>query len=145
MTALAECAHLHRALKQYDKALVCLNRMIVLKPGATSLYVDRSRILVALKKPELALPDAEKAFQLHPFHAERKALGDAYFGVGKYQKAVDEYTDGIAEKPNDTSLFRRRAAAYEKLGKVALAESDRRKLSQSDLQMFEDAPFQHGK
>ena len=72
----------------------------------------------------MALDDLNKGLEKDPdLTLCRFARGDVYFQKADYQKAVEDYTIGLARKPNIEALSRR-AEAYEKLGEKQKALAD---------------------
>ncbi len=57
---------------------------------------------------------------------EWKEKGNAAFGAGDYQKAVDFYTNGVELEPRNRALFSNRSAAYLKIEDYAKAKLDAR-------------------
>ena len=55
---------------------------------------------------------------------ERSVLGDQYFAQGKYQKAIDAYTEYLRLEPFDIKSIYNRGRAYEELGKFDKAMDD---------------------
>ena len=144
LDALLQAARLHRLMHQSAASLPFYDRLIALKPTASKMLIERSGILLQLKKPDLALADAQKAVVIHPGHVELKARALAYLANGQYAKAVDDCTAALVDKPNDLELFHARAQAYQKLGKTALAAHDQEKLQNYNNEIFENAPFRRG-
>lgn len=50
--------------------------------------------------------------------------GDQFFAKGNYAKAIEAYSDLLANNPSDVSLLYNRGRAYEELAKLDLAEQD---------------------
>ena len=55
---------------------------------------------------------------------EDAILGDRYFKIGEYDKAIVAYTDYLSLKPDNIKSIYNRGRAYEELGKYDLAVKD---------------------
>lgn len=95
----------------------------------------RAAVLLA-KQGELELARAHlrsmraqgPAQALRIYYVEGAMLRDA----GREQEAVDTYTEGLKEIPDNPELLYARAMAYEKLNKVDLMEADLRRILERD-------------
>jgi tetratricopeptide (TPR) repeat protein len=73
-----------------------------------ALYAEtRARAYVGLHKPELALPQAQKALSVFPKRAlAHFVLAQAYSGVGDKRKALDEYFEAALMPSNKDLEYR---------------------------------------
>lgn len=134
--ALTKAASAQYARKEYEKAIKTLK---------SAMLEHRSKQTLALLtkiEDEWELIKKQNAYS--PEKAERaKNEGNELFKAGKYQEAVDKYTEGLKALPLDpereykednekftsnktilTSLLNNRANAYFKLGQMNLAYDD---------------------
>ncbi len=59
-----------------------------------------------------AIPELQKAIQIHPTTFEYSNLATAYYQLGRYQEAIPIYQQALALNPNDTEVIRNLAEAY---------------------------------
>ena len=109
----------------FTEALADADAAIAAQSANTQFYGSRVVIRLALKRPKEALADAET--MLSP-----KATADAYYfrglaesGLGRWQNAVDDFTEALQLRPELGYLRRARAIAYDHLGDPVLAGADR--------------------
>jgi tetratricopeptide (TPR) repeat protein len=107
------------------EALRDADRAIAVQPENTQFYGSRVVIRLALKRPEEALGDAELMLR-------QKANAKAYYfrglaeaGLGRWQNAVDDFSQSVRMRPELAYPLRARAEAYEHLGDSVLAGADR--------------------
>lgn len=55
---------------------------------------------------------------------EYKERGNEAYQAGNFSEAVDLYTEGIEQEPNNAALFSNRSAAYLNLGEHGKAKRD---------------------
>lgn len=143
--------------KHYASALAYLDKAFPLSNPTQKNRVNLNRALthLGLKQYEAAVTDInamEPYVEAWEDAAATRAA--AYMGLGKYDKAVPDWTNaiktavtrpssltGVVFQTNTASYFKQRAVCFEKMGKNDLARADRRKadVAQEDSLMF--APF----
>jgi len=104
MHALAH-ANLAWALKWHqetDEAIIEVKKAIELEPNYAEGYLWQSMILSSLGRGEEALESIEKGIRINPhYHVVYiLALGNAYFSLGQYGKALYHFNRGTIRSPN---------------------------------------------
>jgi tetratricopeptide (TPR) repeat protein len=109
----------------YVEAQMDADRAIAIQPENTQFYGSRVVIRLGLKRPEEALEDAELMLR-------QRANAEAYYfrglaeaGLGRWQSAVEDFSQAVRLRPELASPLRSRADAYEHLGDSVLASADR--------------------
>ncbi len=75
--------------ERYQEALPLLDRALEMQPDDLSRRLTRARVLIALKKADLALEDVEKVARAQPHSVEACRLGaQALLGCRRYPEAV---------------------------------------------------------
>jgi tetratricopeptide (TPR) repeat protein len=113
--AHAELGFVYLFQRQYEKARLELQRGLALNPNDADTMAELSAVEV-YSNPERALELIRGAMRLNPHYPDWYLwyLGDAYYGLKKYQDVVDT----IELMRNPTLGRRLLAASYAHLGKL---------------------------
>lgn len=104
-------------VKDYDNALEWLE-----KASFESSNPQRADKLLKLKRLKAK---ADKLAYLDPVKAlEAKEAGNVLFKDGKFQPAIEKYTEAIKRDPSNATYYSNRAAAYQKLMDFVRAKED---------------------
>jgi tetratricopeptide (TPR) repeat protein len=88
--------------KQYDEALILLNKAIALVPQHERSLFYKGLVYLAQKRPQEAIAPLETVHQLRPDDLDiQHHLGVAYFSVGNYDKAKP-FLDAVYDQNPDT-------------------------------------------
>jgi tetratricopeptide (TPR) repeat protein len=102
--------------KMNEEAVVCFNKANALWDGQK--YTD----------PKKAIEYLNKAIKLQPDYAQAYYnRGNAYYGLGLYQRAIKDYAEAIRLKPNDIDAYYNRGNTYFYLGNNKLGCNDAQK------------------
>jgi tetratricopeptide (TPR) repeat protein len=157
--ALWESAFLHRELKQMDIALdeytTVLKKGLVGKSRQALAIFQRGETYLRINQLDKALSDLNAAINLDSnvllFHVMR---AEAYLALNKPNQALTDlnvaietsrkttlsaFTHGVSNRM--VSLYRKRAAIYQKLGKKELAERDLKLAKDDEAEILNIAPF----
>lgn len=109
--------------RQYDPALLEMERAIALNPNDADSYASQGVVLTWSGRLEGAVQALEMALKFDPrANTERRLhLGMAYYLTGQYAKAIDELKRGVARTPDNVFLHITLAAAYGQLDQQVLA------------------------
>lgn len=123
--------YLHR--KEYKKALVILNAVLIKHPRAFSLRQKRAAVYSLQKQWHKAIKDYSRLIddKVIPYTIYEKR-GYAYEQIGKFDLALKDYTAGLAKAPNHRPFLVGRVRCYQKLGKSELAKKDKLRLRSLD-------------
>ncbi|MEZ6139962.1 MAG: tetratricopeptide repeat protein [Zavarzinella sp.] len=124
--ALYDRAQFFLRQKQYSEAIADCNRAISLDEGRGDLFALRGRVHESRGACELADLDFSKAIQLNPEgeFQYRVWRGDVRMKKDDVIDAVDDYTQAIAIRPDETYPWMRRATANWLLGQYQQALND---------------------
>ncbi len=116
-------------LGQYDLAIEDFNAGIRLDPKSAGLYSGRGQLYQLLQKPELAVADLSRAIELegpdHLFASHDYMLrAMSYEKLGKFDLAIQDWTNLLKRKPDDPFYLSERADLYSKIGKYDQAIKD---------------------
>lgn len=119
-------------LGQYQRQIDDLTSAITLHPKVTALYERRVDVYYKrLGQLEKAIDDAIIATKLNPTSSNGLRSAAAVFEeLGLYDKAVEFRTKLISLMTNGALDWNDRAKNYELLGKLALAQADRKKATE---------------
>jgi len=137
-------------LKQYERAILDFNKAIELNPKYAMAYNNRGLAYNQLKQYKKAVQDFSSAIQICTnltqykqsiqstnYSAERinyqmlyARRGGAYYNLGQYEQAVQDYSKAIEIDPNWIMHYRRRAEAYKALKRYDKAIQDYNKVIQ---------------
>ncbi len=129
-------AYFYVGMNEYSTAIGVLTKLISLDKTYTDAYVLRAYALELDKRPEEACRDLLAALALDPRNPViHYNLGNVYFELNDYAKAVEEYTVSISLNKDHAFSYLNRANAYILLGRLKDALSDyRRFMEMSDEQ-----------
>lgn len=120
-------------LGRYDQALSDYSKAIALQPAAAILatgadYKTRASLLSRLGRHKESISDLSKAIGLDDSDDDALRIrGDEYFALGQFEKAIADYTRAIELSPQYArASFEARSKAYKALGKLELAEKDKK-------------------
>jgi len=101
VTALGRRAYRYIMIKEYDKALIDLNKAIEISPFEKLLYINRSYIYIQLNYPEKAILEANKAIKLDSSFADAyNNIGLSYQMIGKLELAIEYFEKALAIDSN---------------------------------------------
>ena len=122
-------AVIHMFRKNYDLALGQIDRALEINPSDADSFADRGGILVFAGKSTEALPWLEGALRFDRANTRAtRAIGTAYFFLGRYADAVEACDRALARTPGrNTQLMARPilAASYAETGRGQDAEGER--------------------
>jgi len=138
-------ADAYELMKKPALALVDWNKIVALKPRTSTSYLYRGRIYDNLGRDQEALADYNRAIA-HGCQTAYKDLARVYEKQGKYDLCIHNlslYLNTVQQLER-IPFLNDRARIYQKMGKAALAEADRKSaaklLSQSGGQNIEKYP-----
>ena len=119
----------------YDRAIADANQAIQLTPTLGVGFVARGEAagskaceLKDMKLLSTAIDDLSHAIRLDPplyvLHTAFSMRATLYFNAGKYDNAVQDYTEAVKLDRNDAGSLYQRGALEKKLGKVAEGDAD---------------------
>jgi tetratricopeptide (TPR) repeat protein len=111
--------------QKFPQALEQFNIDIKREPKVWDYWFDRTQLYSVTKQYDKALADANVMVTLRPDHFRYSLRAKIYKAMGNYQKSVDDWTTAIKQCPDRRDYYEERAKCYDKLGKAALAASDR--------------------
>ena len=114
----------HMFRREYDLAEKAHDRAVELDPNFADGYAMRAWNLHFAGNYEQALNDFQYALRLNPKppFPYLNALGEIYFSLGQYEKAVELSQEALARNPNGQRLRLFLAISYAQLGRVEEAE-----------------------
>lgn len=126
--AAYELGEMHRKSGQRDKAETFFETALKYYPDFEEAQVGLSRVLIALGKPDLALPHLRKAVSLNPenavchFHLAQvyRALGN----VAEQQKALAEFQRLRSQRVLEERSLIKRALSPQEVTKQELDSKD---------------------
>jgi suppressor of tumorigenicity protein 13 len=148
--------------KNYSEAIQKLTKAITLNPAQSNLYAFRAEYLVAQKKPNAAIRDANRALELNPDSSRAlKTRGKAKRYLGKYLEAFYDLSQGnsldwdestpelikeISERAEKAKQRQRKEDEKHRLDQLKrdAAEKRRRQQEEEDRQQQQQQPQQHG-
>jgi tetratricopeptide (TPR) repeat protein len=88
-------------LRDRDKALAGLDRLVEKAPRFAEAYNQRAILLFRLKQYERSIADCEKALQLNPFHFGAQAgMAQCYLQLRKNKAALKAFRSALRINPN---------------------------------------------
>lgn len=119
----------HTDLGNVQQAVDDFSMAISLSPQNPSTYYQRGQLYIKLKNFDNAIKDIQHAidmgFKRSDIYFE---LGNCYFLSERWRQAIDIYTEAIRLNPRNHKALNNRAVSYDKIGKKAEAEKDRKTL-----------------
>jgi len=114
----------YRERRQYAKALIEAEKAIALDPNYANGRVLLASVLYYAGRAEQGLAQMQAAIRLHPYHPHNYPfhLGQAYFILGDYDKAIGIFKDGMARNPTSQRLRLWLVASYAQAGNIQDAE-----------------------
>jgi len=112
--------------KQYERAIVEMERAITLDPNTADGYARLAETLSRVGKSEDALRMVEQALRRKPFIADLHltSIGAAYYFAGKPEEAIIPLKRFLLHYPNILGAHLTLAAVYSELGKDAEARAE---------------------
>jgi tetratricopeptide (TPR) repeat protein len=124
-----------------DKAVTDYSDYLALRKN-NRIYIERAKVLCHQGKLKEALSDASNAIECAPHNLLGYSVrGDVEMSAQDYNKAVVDYSEAIKIKGGDAELFRKRAAAYDRLGNKRMRDLDLAAAGKATKDIFDDAPF----
>jgi adenylate cyclase len=117
--AYALLGNVHLSVGQFSKAIEEGKRAIMFNPNGADYHVWLAMILTSAGRPGEAVELVNKAIRLNPFPPNWYfwSLGNAFFVLGRYEKAADAYEKAV-QRSTDFLLARiGLAASYSALGR----------------------------
>ena len=114
----------YRESNEYVKALVEAEKAIEYDPNYANAHLLLATLLYYAGRPREGLERIRKAIQINPHHPYNYTfhLGQAYYTLGRYDEAIDAFSQGIASNPASERLHVWLAAAYAQSGNIDDAE-----------------------
>jgi tetratricopeptide (TPR) repeat protein/S1-C subfamily serine protease len=122
--ALYALSVIYRELKDYEKALVVINKAIQFAPKNANLYSEKSGVLSDLKHYQESLLAINRAIALSPRAAFYSNRGLTYKALKDYSKAIADYDKAIAINPELTEAYNNRGITYKALKDYPKAIAD---------------------
>jgi adenylate cyclase len=113
--------------KQYDQALIEMERAITVDSNFASGYAVLAEALSYTGKPEEALQMVEQALRLGPppgGDSYFNNLGSAYYLTGRTEEAIASLKRSLTQYPNHLGTHLCLAAVYSELGQTAEAQKE---------------------
>lgn len=124
---------IYRKREQFDSAKEDLDHALEISPKSANALYQRSELYRATKSYDLALADIDSIIEQLPDSFYYAARGVIYFELGKYEKAVEDYTEAIRLYPENAEYYAKRSEIYRYMKQTELAESDEQKAKELDL------------
>ncbi len=108
----------YRERHEFIKALVEAERAIELDPNYANGHVLLATLLYYAERPKEGLQRMQKAVRLNPLYPHNYAfhLGQAYFLLKDYERAIKAFRDGLKVNPTSERMRVWLAASYSKNG-----------------------------
>lgn len=114
--------------QENDRALVSLERALVLSPEVADLYSNRGIALMRLERLDEALASFRRAVRLDPSSAlARNNLGNVLEALGRPEEAVASYLRALAIRPDYAKARYNLGNIYKDLGRLDEAEGHYRR------------------
>jgi len=127
----------HRERRDYTAALAEAKKAIEIDPNYANGRVLLASVLYYAGRAEEGLSQMQEAILLNPHHPHNYPfhLGQAYFILGNYDKAIELFRQGLASNPTSQRLRLWLVSAYALSGKQNDAEWE------LDLILIKDSDF----
>jgi protein O-mannosyl-transferase len=121
---------------QMDKALEDFNEAIKINPDSPMAFQNRGLIYLMQSNLSKALQDYNRYLEfMHPYDSDETILnprianalgnrGFIYYRMGQYEKALTDLNLAIKLNPSNPTNYFNRASVYQKIGRIAEANSD---------------------
>lgn len=127
----------HRERREYARALVEAEKAIAIDPNYANGRVLLASVLYYAGRAKEGLQRMQEAIQLHPYHPHNYPfhLGQAYFILRNYDRAIEIFKEGLDSNPTSQRLRLWLAAAYANAGRVSDAEWELELLRTNDPEL----------
>lgn len=115
----------HRDLEETQAALEDFDQAFDLDPAMARACDERGRIYRDRGDARRAMQEFSKSIEIAPSVDEYYQRGEMYESMGEHQKAIDDYTEAVAEMRDAPYVYRARALARQNLGDDQGAAADR--------------------
>jgi len=123
--AFAHRGMIHYQNQAYDKAFYDLNESLKLNDRNAVTWNNRGKVLLAQRKPTLALKDVQHAIDLNPsFPLAHFNLGRIYHTLQDWEQAVAAYDQAIKLNSSLSDFYLNRGNSLMMLGEYNKAERD---------------------
>lgn len=118
--------------KKYDEAIPDYSFLIQKESSDFRGYVQRGWCFFYKGNHQAAIADFDSSLKLSPQEKGiRRYRAISHYRLGNYEKAVEDASEEIKINPGALAeVYKTRANAYRKLGKIELAESDEKKFAE---------------
>jgi tetratricopeptide (TPR) repeat protein len=103
--------------QEWDKALVCADKLIELNPDDYGIYIERAIVFSRLNDMPKAMADLNKAAELNP---DNKVVflrrAELYLNEGEYEKALSDFDAAIRLDANYAYAWYGRAISHFRIG-----------------------------
>jgi tetratricopeptide (TPR) repeat protein len=141
LVAVRRLGLIDQTLGSDDKAVTDYSNYLALRKN-NRIYIERAKVLCHQGKLKEALFDASNAIECAPHNLLGYSVrGDIEMSAHDYNKAIADYSEAIKIKGGDAELFRKRAAAYDRLGNKRMRDLDLAASGKATKDIFDDAPF----
>lgn len=126
-------------LKKYDEAISDFSFLIKNDASDFRAYLQRGWSFFYKGNHQSALADFDSALKLSPQEkGVRRYRAVSHYELGNYEKAVEDINEEIKINPAPLAeVYKTRANAYRKLGKIELAEADEKKFAEMNVKTSE--------
>jgi tetratricopeptide (TPR) repeat protein len=119
-------AQAERDRRNYDRVIADCSEAILCDTGFAAAFGLRATAYLEKKDFKRAFADLDEAVRLAPMDAGAFFwLGKAYHQFGDWERAIKELSEAIRHDPTYIAAYRARAVAYDRVGKLDDAKSDR--------------------
>jgi adenylate cyclase len=112
--------------REYDKAIVEIERALVLSPSSGDVHLMLADALTRSARPEEAVQFAKRAIRLNPFCPSTyfTVLGHAYWLAGQFEEAVSTYKNALQRSPDNFLAHVGLTALYSQMGRKKEARAE---------------------
>jgi tetratricopeptide (TPR) repeat protein len=101
----------------WDEAIVAGKKAIEIRPGDILATNNLKAATTGKAKQDKFLSDTEGLLTIHPSESNYIRLGNTYYGVRKYEKAISAFQKAIKFNSKSSIAYNNICSAYNKLGK----------------------------
>jgi tetratricopeptide (TPR) repeat protein len=123
--AFLERANAHKILSDIDAALADYQTAAELNTSMIAAHNGIAMIYLERRDTRHALEELNKSLALQPGTDAYYQRGEILEAQGEHQKAIDDYTQAIAQQPDAPYMYSARATAKQNMGDEAGAKADR--------------------